>query len=95
MICAPYIDEGQAAKFESVFTAVRYIFSEAQLKKSWLWCISQNTIIYNSVAIWNFEGNDIDLLTISYSKETNLWSKRRNKIMKVKTEYIINTYKFI
>ena len=33
MICAPSAGEGKAAKFESVFTAVRYICSTAQLKK--------------------------------------------------------------
>ena len=33
MICAPYVGEGQAAKFELVFTAVRYIFSATKLKK--------------------------------------------------------------
>ena len=33
MICAPFIGEEQAAKFELVFTAVRYILSAAQLKK--------------------------------------------------------------
>ena len=33
MICAPSIGEEQAAKFETVFTAVRYIRSAAQLNK--------------------------------------------------------------
>ena len=33
MICAPAVGEGQAAEFELVFTAVRYILSAAQLKK--------------------------------------------------------------
>ena len=33
MICAPSIGEEQAAKFESVFTTVRYIYSRGQLKK--------------------------------------------------------------
>ena len=33
IICAPSIREEQATKFESVFTAVRYIYSRAQLKK--------------------------------------------------------------
>ena len=33
MICAPYVGEEQAAKFETVFTAVGYIRSAAQLKK--------------------------------------------------------------
>ena len=33
IICAPSIGEEQAAKFELVFTAVRYIHSESQLKK--------------------------------------------------------------
>ena len=32
-ICAPSVGEGQAAKFELVFTAVIYICSAAQLKK--------------------------------------------------------------
>ena len=36
MICASSVGEGQAAKFESVFTAVRYIYSAVQLKKGWL-----------------------------------------------------------
>ena len=31
--CDPYIGEGQGAKFESLFTVVRYIFYAAQLKK--------------------------------------------------------------
>ena len=34
MIFAPSIGEGQAAKFELVFTAVRYIRSSAQLKRN-------------------------------------------------------------
>ena len=33
MICAPYIGEEQAAKFELVFTAVGYIRSAAKLNK--------------------------------------------------------------
>ena len=33
MICAPYVGEGQAAKFESVFTSVEYIYSADQLNK--------------------------------------------------------------
>ena len=33
MICAPSVGEGQADKFELVFTAVRYIRSAEQLKK--------------------------------------------------------------
>ena len=33
MICAPSVGEEQAAKLESVFTAVRYIYSPVQLKK--------------------------------------------------------------
>ena len=32
MICAPYVSEEQAAKFESVFTTVRYIYSPEQFK---------------------------------------------------------------
>ena len=31
--CTPSVGEEKAAKFESVFTAVRYIYSQAQLKK--------------------------------------------------------------
>ena len=78
MICAPSVGEGQAAKFESVFTAARYIYSAAQLNKGLLWFISQNIIISKSVVIWNIEGNDIDFLTISYSKKTNLcWIRRK------------------
>ena len=30
MICAPYVGEEQAAKFETVFAALRYIRSDAQ-----------------------------------------------------------------
>ena len=33
MICNPSVGEEQAAIFESVFTAVRYIYSRGQLKK--------------------------------------------------------------
>ena len=33
IICAPSVGEEQAAKFQSVFTAVRYIHSRPQLKK--------------------------------------------------------------
>ena len=33
IICTPYIGEVQAAKFESFFTAVRYIYSREELKK--------------------------------------------------------------
>ena len=33
MICDPSVGEEQAAKFESVFTAVRYIYNGEQLKK--------------------------------------------------------------
>ena len=33
MICAPSIGEEQAAKFETLFTAVRYIRSAAQINK--------------------------------------------------------------
>ena len=33
MICAPYVGEEEGAYFETVFTAVRYIFSTAHLKK--------------------------------------------------------------
>ena len=32
MICAPSVGEEQAAKFEKVYYAVRYIFNEAKLK---------------------------------------------------------------
>ena len=32
MICDPYVGEEQAAKFEKVYYAVRYIFNEAKLK---------------------------------------------------------------
>ena len=68
MICAPSVGEGQDAKFELVFTAVRYICSYVKLKKELMWCISQNTIISNSFSEWKIEVNYIDLLTISYSK---------------------------
>ena len=33
MICAPSVGEEEVAEFETVFTAVRYIFSAALLKK--------------------------------------------------------------
>ena len=33
MICAPSVDKEQVAKFETVFTAVRYICLDAHLKK--------------------------------------------------------------
>ena len=33
MICAPSVSEKEVAEFESVFTAVKYIFSTAHLKK--------------------------------------------------------------
>ena len=33
MMCAPYVGEEQAAKFEKVYYSVRYIFNEAKLKK--------------------------------------------------------------
>ena len=33
IICTPSVGKVQAAKFESLFTAVRYICSRAQLKK--------------------------------------------------------------
>ena len=33
MICAPYVGEEQAAIFEKVYYAVRYIFNEENLKK--------------------------------------------------------------
>ena len=36
MICVPSIGEEQDAKFEFVFTVVRYILSEEQLKKGWM-----------------------------------------------------------
>ena len=51
MICTPSVGEEQAAIFESVFTAVIYIYSKAQFKKGWLLCISQNIIIIIGVAI--------------------------------------------
>ena len=35
MIYAPSIGEEQVVKFETVFTAVRYIFFDAQFKKYW------------------------------------------------------------
>ena len=36
IICAPSVGEEQADKFETVFAAVRYIQSDAQLKKEYL-----------------------------------------------------------
>ena len=46
IICSPSVGEEQADKFETVFAAVRYIQSDAQLKKEYLWYISHNKIIY-------------------------------------------------
>ena len=44
MICAPSVDEEQAAKFEKVYYAVRYIFNEAKLKKGCFLYVPQNTV---------------------------------------------------
>ena len=51
MICTLSVGEEQDAIFESVFTAVRYIYSRGQLKKGQLLCISQNTIKIIGVSI--------------------------------------------
>ena len=45
IICAPYVGEEQDAIFETVFTAVRYIFNGAQLKEGYFLSIPLNTII--------------------------------------------------
>ena len=46
MICAPSVGGEEAAKFETVFAAVRYIFSDAQLNKDWLWYMYLTTDPY-------------------------------------------------
>ena len=46
IICAPSVGEEQAVKFETLFAAIIYIRSDAQLKKD----VSHNTIISNSFA---------------------------------------------
>ena len=51
MICAPSVGEEQDAIFETVFTAVRYIFNGAQLKEGYLLSTPLNTIIIICVAI--------------------------------------------
>ena len=43
MICTPSVGEEQAAKFESVFTAVRYIYSKEKLKKKNICYVSVKT----------------------------------------------------
>ena len=44
MICAPSVGEEQAAKFEKVYDAVRYIFNESKLKKGQFLYVPQNTV---------------------------------------------------
>ena len=44
MICAPSIGEEQAARFEKVYYAVRYILNEAKLKKGQFLYIPQNSV---------------------------------------------------
>ena len=51
MICAPYVGEEQDYIFESVFTAVRYIYYGAQFKEGQFLSINLNTIIIIGVAI--------------------------------------------
>ena len=51
MICAPSVGEEQAAKFEKIYYAVRYIFNEAKLKKGQFLYVPQNTVRIICVAI--------------------------------------------
>ena len=44
MICAPSVGEEQAAIFEKVYYAVRYIFNEAKLKKGQLLYVPINSV---------------------------------------------------
>ena len=44
MICAPSIGEEQAARFEKVYYAVRYILNEAKLKKGWFSYLPKNSV---------------------------------------------------
>ena len=37
MVRAPSVGEEQAAKFETLFSVVRYIHFDVQLKKDYLW----------------------------------------------------------
>ena len=78
MICAPSVGEEQAPKFETVFTAVRYICLNAQLKKDYLWYMNSTTDSYP--IFWGGEIEDyyITLHTYSYSKTSN-WCFKRNK----------------
>ena len=51
MICAPSVGEEQDAIFETVFTAVRYIYNRAQLKTRYFLSMGLNTVIIVCVAI--------------------------------------------
>ena len=51
MICAPSIGEELDSIFETVFTAVRYIFYEALLKVGYYLSIPLNTVIIICVAL--------------------------------------------
>ena len=51
MICAPSVGEEQAAIFEKVYYAVRYIYIGAQLKKIYFLYVHQNTVRIICVAI--------------------------------------------
>ena len=44
MICAPYVGEEQAASFEKVYYAVRYLLNEAKLKIGWFLYVPQNSL---------------------------------------------------
>ena len=44
MICAPSVGEEQAARFEKVYYAVRYIFNEAKLKIGYFLYVPQNSV---------------------------------------------------
>ena len=51
MMCAPSVGEEQVSEFETLFTAVRYICSDAHLKKEYLWHISSTTDSYTIVLV--------------------------------------------
>ena len=77
MVFAPYVVEEQVAKLEIVFTRVRYIFLNAQLKKDKLWYINAS-IDSSTISLGKTEDYYITLHTYSYSKTSN-WCRTRNK----------------
>ena len=44
MICAPYIGEEQASRFEKVYYAVRFISNEAKLKNGQFLYLPKNSV---------------------------------------------------